>query len=243
MTRLLLVGCLISFGCLMSPGAVSAEELKLSPRHVAVTGTSIGRAQPDTVVWHVAIRRKNADLAKAQGECDEGVAKVLALRMDFKLKPEDVQTGYLSIQKIYDRDQFGNQTSFRHFQVERSITLRQRDTTRFDEVLTRLVKGTDVEVSYHLESSDYHALRAKTRLDAVKAARTKATAMTELLGSKLGRVLRIAEPQENWGSSFANVSNSISVAPRQAEPDEAPGTFAPGAIEIKVSIDVVFEVE
>ena len=107
----------------------------------------------------------------------------------------------------------------------------------------QLVAASDVEVSYSLESSEYHALRTKTRLDAVKAARKKATEMTELLGGKLGRVLRIAEPRESYGSSSFNNSNFISSVPRQAEPDEAPGTFAPGAIEVKVSIEVAFEIE
>ena len=236
MARFLLLGCLLSLG------AASAEEVKLSPRHVSVTGTSVARVQPDIVVWHVSIRRANKDLAKAQAECDETVKKVLSLRTELKLKPEDAQTGYMSVQKIYDRDAAGNQTSFRHFLVDRSVTLRQRDTSRFDDVLARLVAAADVEVSYSLESSEYHALRAKTRLEAVKAARDKATAMTELLGAKLGRVLRIAEPQENWGSSYLS-NNSAFAAPRQAEPDEAPGTFAPGAIEVKVSIEVAFEIE
>ena len=231
------------FVLLLSCGAAAAEEIKLSPRHVAVTGTSVARVQPDTVVWQINIRRTNKELAKAQSECDEGVKKVLALRTELKLKPEEAQTGYLSVQKIYDRDQAGNQTSFRHFQVERSITLRQRDTSRFDAVLAGLVAASDVEVSYSLESSEYHELRAKTRLEAVKAARKKATEMTELLGEKLGRVLRIAEPQENWGSSYNSMSNSAFSAPRAAEPDQAPGTFAPGAIEVKVSIEVAFEIE
>jgi uncharacterized protein YggE len=77
----------------------------------------------------------------------------------------------------------------------------------------------------------------------VKAARQKAAAMTELLGGKLGRVLRIAEPQEAWGSAFSGISNSAFSTPRQAEPDQAQGTFSPGAIEIKVSIEVAFEIE
>jgi len=236
MARLSLVGCLLALS------AAAAEEKPLSPRHVSVTGTSVARVQPDTVVWEVTIRRTNRDLARAQAECEESVKKVLALRSELKLKPEDAQTGYLSIQKVFDRDQAGNQTSFRHFEVVRSMTLRQRDTTRFDAILARLVEAADVEVSYHLESSDYHKLRAETRLEAVKAARDKASAMTNLLGAKLGRALRIAEPQGTWESPFS-ASNSMFPAPRQAEPDTAPGSFAPGAIEIKVSVDVDFEIE
>jgi uncharacterized protein YggE len=237
-------GCLaigvVSF-CFVS--SALAEEPKLSPRHVSVTGTTIARAQPDIVVWNVSVTRNNRELAKALSECDVTVKQVLALRNDLKLKPEEVQTGFLSINKIYDRDNHGNQTSFRHFSVTRSITLRQRDTTKFDEILAKLSEATDVEVSYHLESSDYHALRAETRLKAVKAARDKAQAMAELLGAKLGRALSIEEPKETWGGAHSFASNAAYIAPRQAEPDAAPGSFAPGAIEIRVSIDVIFEIE
>jgi uncharacterized protein len=228
---------------LLCGGFVAAGEGKLSPRHVSVTGTTIARAQPDIVVWNVTIRRTNRELAKAQAACDEGVEKVLELRGKLKIRPQDAQTGYLSVQKIFDRDQAGNQTSFRHFEVVRTVSLRQQDTKGFDEVLAKLVGADDVEVSYHLESSDYHKLRAQTRLEAVKAAREKAAAMTELLGGKLGRVLRIAEPRESWGSMYSGMSNSAFAGPRQAEPDEAPGTFAPGSLEIRVSIEVDFEIE
>ena len=81
------------------------------------------------------------------------------------------------------------------------------------------------------------------RLEAVEAAREKAAAMTELLGAKLGRVLGIAEPKEPWSSSYSNASNHVFATQRRAESDEAPGTFAPGAIEIKVSVEVGFEIE
>lgn len=229
---------------LLATGVVQLQADDDSARRVSVTGTAITRVQPDLVVWNVVARRTNQDLAEAQADCDAIVKRILALRAEEKLKPEDVQTGYLSIQKIYDRDQAGNVTSFKHYEVVRTITLRQRDTSRFDEVLAKLVATNNVEVSYQLESSDYHKLRVQTRLDAVRVAREKAAAMTELLGATLGRVVRISEPKTGGDTSFSNYrSNSVSVAPRDAEADEEPGTFAPGAIEVRVSIDVEFEIE
>ncbi len=233
---------LFVLGCMLASTVAAEENSNPSQRHVSVTGTAIARVQPDTVVWQTTIRRTDRELAKAQAACDEAMKQVLALRGQFKLSPEDVQTGYLSVQKVFDRDQAGNVTSFRHFEVVRTVTLRQKDTTLFDQVLTRLIEAADVEVSYHLESSEYHAQRAATRLEAVKAAREKARAMTELLGGKLGRVLRIAEPRENWSSQLG-ISNTAFSAPRQVEPDQAPGTFAPGSVEVRVSIEVDFEIE
>jgi uncharacterized protein YggE len=240
MARSALIGVI---GCFLASAVAAGEEAKLSPRHVSVTGTAIARVQPDTVVWNVTVRRTNRELAAAQAACDEGVRKVLALRGDLELKSEDVQTGYLSVNKVFDRDISGNVTSFRHFEVVRTVTLRQKDTSQFDAVLARLVGAADIEVSHHLESSEFHKMRAQTRLEAVKAARDKAVAMTDLLGGKLGRVLRIAEPRDVSYSPFSYASNMAYSAPRQAEPDEAPGTFAPGAIEVRVSIEVDFEIE
>src|SRR5262245_45437779 len=219
-----------------------AEEAKFSPRNVSVTGTAIARVQPDIVAWHLTIRRYDKELAKAQAACDETVKRVLALRTDLKLKSEDAQTGYLSVQKVFDRDQAGNQTSFRHFVVERSITLKQRDVMNFDQVLNRLMAVADVEVGYSLESSQYLEMRAQTRLEAVKVARQKAAAMTELLGAKLGRVLRIAEPVENWNNP-GHFNNMAFAGVRQAEIDNAEGTFAPGSVDVRVSIEVAFEIE
>lgn len=95
---------ILLFGWLVVLNTAVAEETKFTPRKVSVTGTALARVQPDTVVWQVSIRRTNRDLAKAQAECDESVNKVLALKAELKLKPEDAQTGYLSIQKIFDRD-------------------------------------------------------------------------------------------------------------------------------------------
>lgn len=234
---------LVFVATLLCGATCFAEDVKLAPRHVSVTGTAVVRAQPDVVVWHVQVRRTNKELAKAHSECDEGVKRVLRLRDELKLNVEDVQTGHLSVQKIFDRDSAGNHTSFRHFQVNRSITLRQHDTTTFDHVLARLMDASDIEVSHSLESSRYHELRQQTRLEAVKAARQKAAAMTELLGGKLGRVLRIEEPVERFGGAGLALSNMAYAGPRQAEADQAPGTFAPGSIEIRVSIEVSFEIE
>lgn len=224
---------------LLTSVPAGADEIKSSPRYVSVMGTATSKVQADTVVWHIQIRRMNKDLAKAQAESDEGVKKVLALKSELNLTPEDLQTGYMSIQKVFDRDQFGNQTTFRHFEINRSVTIRQRDISRFDAVLAKLISTADIDVNYTLESSELQATRNKTRLEAVSAARKKATEMTELLGAKIFRVLRIVEPPEHAVPYMPNVMTMS----RQGAAEGADSSFVPGTIEVKVSIEVAFEIE
>ena len=213
-------------------------------RSVAVTGTAVARVKPDVVVWTINLTHTDADLVAARRASDEETRNVLALREPLGIEPGDVQTGNLQIRKVYERDRSGNQGAFRHYSLHRVIVLRQREISRFDDVLQRLTAHPNVEVSYVLESSRYHELRRQTRRRAVQVARDKASDMTSLLGAKLGHVLAIDEisPTRNqWRGSPA--SNTAFFSGEPVQPDDLEGTFAPGSIEIRVSVDIRFAIE
>lgn len=218
-----------------------AEEDWSDLRTVAVTGTSVARVAPDLVNWNLTITDYDPQLSRARQQTDQRVEQVLSLRGTLGIEPADIQTSYLNIDKIYERDRQGNQGEFRHYRVIRTMTIRQRDVKRFDELLQALSGVENLEISYSLASSKFHELRAETRLEAVKAARAKAEAMTEALGAGLGRVLQIDE--RHRPSPMSNpMSNSMFYAGEPAQADDIRGSFAPGAIEIRVSLDARFEI-
>ncbi len=214
------------------------------PRSVKVTGTAVARVMPDTVVWTVSVTDTDANLKLARDANDERVRNVLALRDKLGIDAKDLQTGNLRIQKVFERDRSGNQGAFRHYSFQRTIVLRQRDTAKFDDVLQDLTGTENVEISYSLESADFHKVRRETRLRAVKVAKEKASEMTSLLGAKLGHVVTIDETsagRDSWRGSPA--SNAAFYSGPPAQPDDVEGTFAPGSIEIRVSVDIRFAIE
>lgn len=215
-------------------------------RRVHVSGTSISRVKPDTVVWSIYLQHKNPDLQQARDDSNAATRSILGMREDLGVGAKDMQTGYLSINRVYQRDRSGNEGEFRHYNMSRSITIRQKDLSKFDDTLEKLTGLNDIRVSYSLESSDYHQIRRETRLNAVKIAKEKAKEMVELLDAKLGAVKVIDETTPSTVSPYgraSNFSNSISVAGEAASPDDIEGTMSPGAVEIRVSVDVVFAIE
>jgi uncharacterized protein YggE len=213
-------------------------------RSVSVTGTAVAKVKPDVVVWSVNVTSTNTNLKIAREANDEVTRKVFALRADLEIDAKDVQTGNLSIRKVFERDRSGNQGAFRHYSFQRSIVLRQRDTAKFDDVLQQLTGMEDVQISYSLESSDYHKIRRETRLRAVTVAKEKAAEMTSLLGAKLGHVLAIDESSAGRDNRRTlGTSNTMFFSGTPAEPDDIAGTFAPGSIQIRVSVDVRFAIE
>jgi uncharacterized protein len=228
---------LLVFAC----AATSAVPEYTRDRTISVTGTAVTRTTPDTVVWHVTTTSAHRDLVRAKEDSDNQMQAILATARELGVAEDDLQTGYLSVDKEYEYDNYGNQGGFKHFAVTRQITLKERDTSKFDAFLTGLVHSADMEVRYTLESSRIHELRAETRLKSVAIAREKADAMAGELGASLGEVLTINE-QTDWGYGNMMANNwAWDDQGGAAAIDATTGTFAPGSIEVKVSVGTVFE--
>lgn len=210
-------------------------------RSVSVSGTVQTKTAPDMIVWRISLTDTDKDLLAAKKANDEKVKAVLALRQKLDIPGGDLETGQVSIQREYERGQHGERGAFKHFAVYRSVTIRQRELSRFDEYLDRLVASAEMEVSFSFESSKIHDVRADTRLQALLAAKKKAQAMAEAVGAGLGRALTINEHSDNRGFG-SPLSNSISV---QSMPsvDSSSDTFVPGAILVSVTVYAVFELE
>ncbi len=226
---------LLVFACAAAPPTQGTNH----DRTISVTGTAVTRTTPDIVVWHVTTTAEHKDLVRAKENSDNQMHAILTTARELGVADEDLQTGYLNVSKEYEHDNYGNVGAFKHFDVTRQITIKERDTSRFDEFLTGLVRSADMEVRYTLESSRIHEIRAETRLKSVGIAREKAAAMAEELGAGLGEVLTVNEQVDRgYGSMMANNwSWDDQGAP---DIDTTTGTFAPGSIEVRVSVGTVF---
>ncbi len=211
-------------------------------RSISVSGTAETKTAPDLIVWRVNLSDANKDLATAKAQSDVKVRSVLALREKLDIEEGDLETGHVSVNREYERDQRGQRGDFKHFVFSRSVTIRQRDLERFDEFLDALVSSAEMEVSFSFESSRIHQVRSETRLRAVAAAKDKAAAMVAAVGAKLGRVLTLNEHQQ--GDQWRRpMSNNISVFDGTPSVDVASETFVPGAIVVRITVYASFEIE
>jgi len=242
----LLVG-LVSAGLVLAAGstAMAAEEKPV--RSISVSGTAEVKVAPDLIVWSISLTDTDKDLLAAKKRSDEKVKAVLALRQKLGVKDGDAETGPIYVRREYERDQHGNQGNFKHFVVNRSITIRQTDLKRFDEFLDSLVSSAEMEVSFQFESTRIHDVRANTRLEAMKIAKAKAEKMAAAVGAKIGPVITINEHAQGgggWGGwQQDRMSNNASFSGPAPSVDLATGTFVPGAITERVTVYVTFGLE
>ena len=209
-------------------------------RSITVTGTAVVQVVPDHVAWYIAIADTNPDLLSAKKRNDERVAAAMELIRSLGTGPADVQTSNVSVHKEYNHDEQGRQTDFKHFVVNRSIAVKQRDLDRFDEFFNSLVEKTQADVNFTWQSSKLLDLRKEARKRAAQIAKEKAESMLAELGATLGPLITVEETSDR-GFAFANISNTITPA-SITQDDEVKGTFAPGAIDVRVSVNVKFAI-
>lgn len=222
-------------------------------RTISVTGTVTKKIMPDVIVWQIVVTDTDPDIERAGDANEKSIRNVLEVADDLDIVAEDIETGVLEMQRVFERDRFGNKVVFRHFEVKRTVFVRQRDLERFDEFYKSLIKATEVEVSFSLESSRIEAVRYETRLEALRTAKKKAADLAKVVDAKLGPVLTIQEAytpvMPRYNARAANMMMAMEAAPGGAggggggEADAESGTFAPGAIEVKVTVHATFELQ
>jgi hypothetical protein len=235
--RALVAACMLWVVPVLLPAAEATE------RKVSVAGTAVTKVVPDIVVWRLTTTDLHEELLRAKAESDAKLKAILALRDGLGVAPEDVQTGYLAIHKEYERDRNGNRGAFKGFLVTRTVTYTQRDLKRFDEFLSKFTARAEVELGFSFDTTRRHELRTETRLKALAAAKKKAAEMTTALGAALGKVLTIEE--EKPSRSFQTFASNLAAPDEgdRAPEDVASGTFAPGSIEIRVTVHASFAIE
>ncbi|MCH2182445.1 MAG: SIMPL domain-containing protein [Mariniblastus sp.] len=236
MIRCSVVGCLwiIVLGMPFQAAAEVGDQRKIS-----VTGTAVTCVTPDEIIWSITTTDDNPDLAKAKMASDQSAARVMAIRDKLEIAPDQLTSGRVQIEKVYDRDRNGNTTTFKNFRVRRQFSIRQKDLDRFDDFLTEIVGGP-VEGSFRYDTSRRYELRNQTRINAVKIAQKKAAAMAEALGVRIGEPIQISESSSSWPAQANNFAyNEV----QRGAADQTDGQMVPDAIEIKISVQVDFALE
>ncbi len=218
-------------------------------RTIAVSGTVTKKVMPDVIVWHITVTETHPDLERASQACERSIRNVLTALDELDIEEKDIETGVLDVQRIFERDRYGNTAAFRHFQVRRTVVARQRDLSGFDAFYKALLKAAEVELNFTLEASNIEEVRYEARLEALRTAKKKAGDLAAVVDAKLGQVLTIQEAFTPiiplYNQRAANFAMAIEAAPggEGGAADAESGTFAPGAIEVKVTVNAVFELE
>jgi uncharacterized protein YggE len=170
-----------------------AGERTPPPRTVTVTGRAVGYLPMDTVIWTISLETTGKDVTDVKKASDQQVKTVTDACKAKGVQPADIDPGLIRIVDTRLPETGAAGDAQKPILAARSVTVLQRDVTRFNDLLEVLGRDKNNRIRYVFACSTRDDVMRDTVARATQAARDKASAMATVAGAQLGRPLTIDE--------------------------------------------------
>lgn len=198
---------------------------------VDVRGEGTVTIIPDQVTITARVEHTGNNPKEVKQMNDHTVNEVLQFLKQTGIDSKYVRTEYMNLSKNYDY----NSKKY-NYAANQSISIKLIDLSKYEMIMNGLLEtGINRIDGIRFSSSKVEDLESEARIKAIQNAKQKAAEYASVLGQSIGRALHISEfqneatPRPMMRSAMAMDSNSESQ------------TMSPGEMEIKVVVNVSFE--
>jgi len=211
------------------PRGVDRDETLLT---VSASGRS--DARPDEARLQLGVQSVAGSAGEASRANREKMDRVAQALSRLGVKPDDLQTRNLSLQRIdYGADRG-------RFRAENVLEVRLRDMGKVGEAVTAVTEaGANVMSGPELRISDREASSRSAYAAAYRAARSRAEAYAGAADLKVKRVLAIYDGGESYAPPPRMMTMDVAAQSAAPPPPVAPAPFSPGVntTEVRVRVD------
>jgi uncharacterized protein YggE len=221
----------------------AAQSNEVMPKMRTVTATGSGRLllPPDmaTLTFSVVTRDESPEVARSANA--EASRLALDSIRELGVEETDIRLEHLSLNPVREWDPETRKHIDRGFEVSRSVVVTLKDLDLVPTVVANVVqKGANRigNIRYGLSTRQEHEREALSL--AVADARARAATMVEGLDESVGRPVQVSEEIADRPVPVYRAEAMLAYD-KGAEP--TPEAYAPGEIEVRARVVVVFEIE
>ena len=213
------------------PRGVARDETLLT-----VSATGRAETRPDEARFMVGVNTLAGSAGEASRLNNEKMAKVTTALTRFGIKPDDLQTTSLTLNRIdYGKDRG-------RFQASNNVTVRLKDLTKASEAIVATTEaGANLLSGPTLRVADAEKAALSAYAAAYQAARARADAYAAAAGLKVDRILAIRDGGQSGGEPVPMDAMEAQMAPPPvAQTAAPPPPFNPGVNTRAVTVRVDF---
>ena len=210
-------------------------------RYISVGGNSKQQFSPDQAILSMSLVSKDADLTKAKADNDAMVNRLVAITKNYKIPTENLATSNIYIAPEYNYQQ-NKKPQLIGYTVSRQLRITMDSLDIHEKLLSSIVDAKIDQVNgieFRLSKPENHA--ADLRVKAFENAKSKAAALAQAAGAKLGKALVISTV-----SNSIDMPSPMPVMAKAMRADMAEMSVAPslpGMVELSESVTVSFELQ
>ncbi|MBA7616905.1 26 kDa periplasmic immunogenic protein [subsurface metagenome] len=214
----------------------AAEEER---RTLTVTGTAEISVAPDICYMSFSVQTRHKSAADAYRQNNELMNKVNAAIKAAGIAAKDMQTTNFTISPEYHYEKGSNKRIFDGYLVSHTLNVKVRELTKVPDVLDAAVNAGANQVlgiTFTVENPKRYASEA--RVDAIKAARVKASQIASLTDVKLGKPISISESEPGRRILYPQAAMM-----RNGGGFDEGVTLEPGEIKLTHTVYITYEIE
>lgn len=217
------------------PPAADPRGVERDETLLTVSATGRADTRPDEARLQLGVQSLAASAGEASRLNREKMDRVAAALARLGVKPDDIQTRNLSLQRIDHGPERGR------FRADNVVEVKMRDMARVGEAVTAATEaGANVLSGPELRVSDREGASRSAYAAAYRAARARAEAYAQAAGLKIDRVLGIYDGGDSHAPPpYARYGGMDAVAQTAAPPPPPSAPFNPGinTTEVRVRVD------
>jgi uncharacterized protein YggE len=230
--------CLLPLAALAACQPAATDPRGVDRDETLLTVSAIGRSEtrPDEARMSLGVNTLAGSAAEATKLNNEKMARVTTALTRFGIKPDDLQTQNLTLNRVdYGKDRG-------RYQANNTVTVRLKDLGKASEAIVAATEaGANLLSGPSLRVSDPEKANLSAYAAAYKAARARAEAYAGAAGLKVDRILAIRDggQSRDYPNTMDAVGNAA-MAEQSAAPAAPPPPFSPGVNTSTVSVRVDF---
>ncbi len=214
-----------------------AQEAPVKPvKKISVSGSATMEVVPDEI--YVQINLKEYKDGSRKVDLNQLEAELVAAVKKLKIPEEN-----LRVQNVSGYNWNWKKRKAEEFLATKSFQLKVSDLKLINDLVEKLdAEGVNSMNVMSYDHSKVEEYRKTLKIEAMKAAKTKATYLLEAVGEKLGGVLEVVEGSANVAYPM-NRSLHSNVAFESTMNDDYQSDLEFQKIKLKAEVQVVFEIE
>lgn len=226
---------------ILTTSIINAQELNNNLRFIVVKGRAEMEVSPDEIRFQIGIEEYWKEEFEKGKEYKDYITKIPLAEIEKKLMTALSEIGINKNQIIIKEIGQYWSGSGKDFKKSKTIELVLTDFVKVNEIISDIrVKGINSMKVIELKNKDITQYREQVKIEAMKAAKTKAAYLLKSVDEELGQVISVIELDNNSGN-FWNTQNMLSNTIMPSAGDESNGAMR--KIKLEYEIKIKFEIK
>ena len=213
-----------------------------SPNRLTVTGEGKAYAKSDVAILELSVVTQNKDVKLVQTENDSKMQKVVNFLKESGIEEKDIKTTQYNLQPQYDYSWCRTSETpvycppkLVDYILTQTLEVKIRDFAKIGDIVGNLTSvGVNQISSINFTIENIDEIMAQARKQAIEKAQSKALAISQATGVKLGKIVEISEGN-NYNPPLRTMM-AKDVSENVSAPIEA------GTNEITLNVSLTYEI-